>query len=179
MGLYACCKDQHPSHRPRASYVATSHGHAIPSTSRHCPSMLQARNESGRFTKCKSTGMPIPLSTGVSVEKLTLRKMAKLPVQKGVSDAVHDQRPDPRNIPSTCLKDHAVPNSQTETKTAPARENGVRRTVAGVFLEAQLYSQSERDEGEVLKAAVDQITRWSSEVDKFQEVKRAAGSVFC
>ena len=75
-------------------------------------------------------------------------------------------------------------NGHTTTKITPAvdsksGEKSLRQSVTGTLLEAMLYSQSERSEEEILKAAAERVKRSGSEGDKFQEVKRAAGSVFC
>lgn len=54
-----------------------------------------------------------------------------------------------------------------------------RRRIVGFLLESQLYSQSERQEGEILQGAAKRTAREDPREDKYQELRKAAGSVYC
>ena len=53
------------------------------------------------------------------------------------------------------------------------------RRVIALLLESQLSSQSDRPDNEVIEATARKVTRHNSGDDKFHEVRKAAGSVFC
>jgi len=55
-----------------------------------------------------------------------------------------------------------------------------RRRIVAFLLESRLYSLSERNDREILSAASERDARWrSSGEDRFYEIRKAAGSVFC
>lgn len=54
-----------------------------------------------------------------------------------------------------------------------------QRRVLALLLESQLYSQSERQDREVLEATARRAAVKAAETDQFDEVRKAAGSVFC
>lgn len=54
-----------------------------------------------------------------------------------------------------------------------------QRRVVALLLETQLYSQSERQGSEVLGATARRATQKAEETDKFNDVRKAAGSVYC